>query len=280
MYKSLALSVAAVVAISAATAPATAAVFSSGAYNSTLALDGSGLDTQIGVAFSKGSYYLVSGGGPQSPISRTTIAGKLIESPISPNPGIDFRSIFTDARGAIFARGYASNVIYKQDGALGNFKPIVTLDGSSENQQQIVLSSDGTSYIGNNDGTLQFWNLAGQLTRTVTLDASANGVQFNHEVSILGNYAVDYNNGTLSAFSLANGSLVGTTVLNGDVVDGTYGQSYANGYFFVSNGSQFLGYKIGASSAVPEPSVLLLMPIGFGMLALGRRRSVRNVVTA
>lgn len=68
-------------------------------------------------------------------------------------------------------------------------------------------------------------------------------------ISIFGNYALSYNAQGLNAYDLGTGALADTAQLTG-VKPGpyalNYGQSYANGYFFIAaaDGS-FSGFQIG-----------------------------------
>ena len=258
-----------------ATLPAHAGpVFSQASYTSSLTLDG-GYDTPMPVAFDGVNYFAGSGGGPESPETLYSSIGAQL-AVASPSPGIDFRSLFSDATGAIYARGYDSNVIYKQT-SFSNFTPFVTLDGDLDPQMQVVLDSNGSRYIGNMNGQVQEWSLTGALIGTVTLgpnfDAS-NGL----DIASAGGYWLNYANSTLSAYNETTGQLVDSTVL-ADAGSGYWGQGYANGYFFVPNDDQsgYSGYAISLPTAVPEPGSLALILTGLGSVALvaSRRRRAR-----
>ncbi len=275
----LALACGALAAIAAAPAAA-GPVFGATSYSSSLTLNGTTDSTAAGAAYSGGSYYLVYGGNSASPIVQTDSSGAITNS-TSPSPGIDFRSVFTDASGDVYARGYNNNTIYEQT-SFGNFTAVASLDGLSNDQSQVVLDSSGTHYVANDDGTLQFWNLAGVSTGSVVLGGgfSASYPQ-GRGVSIFGNYALNYADGTLSAYSLSTGDLVDQTSLDGAATgfESHFSQSYANGYFFVVNdsGDRFVGYQIGTpetggGGAVPEPATWALMLVGFGGLGAVMRR--------
>lgn len=261
--------------LTAATATA-GVVFTQDSYTSTLSLQG-GFDTPMTVAFDGKNYLGSSGGGPQSPQSLYDSTGALLNV-ASPDPGIDFRSLFSDASGAIYARGYASNIIYKQT-SFANFEAFVKLEGNLDDQMQVVLNANGTGYIGNIYGEVQQWSLEGAYTGSIKLDAAfdpnGNGAL---SIAAFGSYLLNYNNGTLSAYDAMTGQLADSTTLVG-AGQGYYGQSFANGYFFVPNDDQsgYSGYAIAAVTDVPEPGSLALLLVGLGSIAfVARRRSTRS----
>ena len=246
-------------------------VFSEASYASSLTLAG-GHDTPMTVAFDGVNYLSGSGGGSTSPEAMYSGTGAQL-AVASPSPGIDFRSLFSDATGAIYARGFNSNVIYKQT-SFSNFTPFVTLDGTLDSQMQVVLDSNGSRYIGNINGQVQEWSLSGALIGTVTLGPNFNASN-GLDIASAGGYWLNYNNSTLSAYDETTGQLVDSTILVG-AGSGHYGQGYANGYFFVPNndGSGYSGYAVSLSTAVPEPGSLALILTGLGGIALvaSRRR--------
>ncbi|MBW8816189.1 MAG: PEPxxWA-CTERM sorting domain-containing protein [Caulobacterales bacterium] len=267
-----------VVGVAAIAGPASAgSVFGAASYNSSFNLnsDVQG-STSAGAAFDGTSYYTVSGGYDGSPIAKLNASGTITAGPTS--TGLDFRSVFTNAAGNVFARAYADATIYEQS-SFGVFSALTTLQGGLDDQEQVVLTSDGTHYVGNDNGVLQFWDLTGAVTGTVALGGSFDtGYPQGRSVSIFGNYALNYSNGVLSAYNLSTGALADQTTLVGAGTDfnSLYGQSYANGYFFVptSGGNTFVGYKIDGGAA-PEPAAWALMIGGFGLAggALRRRRT-------
>lgn len=268
-----------IVAVVAGAVPVVAVagpVFGAASYVSTLTLASGSTDIGMGVAFANNTYFTAYGDSGKSPFAELDSSGNLISS-VRPYPGIDFRSVFSNAAGEIFVRGYNFNEIWQQGVTFGTFTELVQLAGVIGANIQVVLDSSGTHYIGNNGGVLQFWNLAGIKTKTVTLaPGAANGV-----ISVFGNYALSYNQQGLHAYDLNSGALIDTTQLNGATPGQygvNYGQSFANGYFFVANGDgSFSGFQIGQSGgAVPEPATWALMIAGFGLVgtAARRRRSV------
>jgi len=273
--------VAAAVAGSITSTAVAGSVFGAPSYTSNLTLQSaSAVFVPTAVTFSNGLYYTGYGNGTNSPFVKLDAAGNILSS-VRPAPGMEFRSLFTDAAGDVFARDYQINYIWKE-GSFGTWKTFQAFTGPFQVNSQVVLDSTGTHYVGNNGGTLQFWDLSGAKTRTVVLAAGAStGV-----VSIYGNYALSYNTHGLNAYDLDTGALVDTTQLTG-VNPGpyalNYGQSYtSNGYFFIAapDGS-FSGFQIGLpSSAVPEPATWALLIAGFGTVGTAMRRRRPSSVVA
>lgn len=254
-------------------------VFGAASYTSTLTLQSaSTVYVPTGVSFLNNHYYTGYGNGINSPFVDLDASGRLLQS-VRPYPGMEFRSLFTNAAGDVFARTYNRNVIWKE-GTFGTFTALVTLAGAFDGNGQIVLDSSGTQYVGNNAGTLQFWDLAGLKTRNVVLATGASkGV-----VSIFGNYALSYNGIALNAYDLGTGALVDTTQLNGATPGQyglQYGQGYANGYFFITNGDgSFSGFQIGVpQSAVTEPTTWALLITGFDVVGTAARRRRAKLTT-
>ncbi len=177
--------VAAAVAASVTCTAAANPVFGAARYTSSLTLQSAGaVFVPTAVTFSNGLYYTGFGNGTNSPFVKLDAAGTILSS-VQQAPGMEFRSLFTDAAGDVFARDYQVNWISKE-GTLGTWKAVQALAGPFQVNSQVVLDSNGTHYVGNNGGTLQFWDLSGAKTKTVVLAAGAStGV-----VSIYGNYAL------------------------------------------------------------------------------------------
>ena len=98
-------------------------------------------------------------------------------------------------------------------------------------------------------------------------------------------YAISYNAQGLNTHDLGTGALVDTTLLRGVTLGPyalDYGQSYANGYFFIpAPDGSFRGYQIGLpSSAVNEPTTWALLIRSFGTVGVAMQRQRRLVVAS
>lgn len=152
----LRLIIAVTIAGSVGSAAAAGSVFGAASYTSSLTLQSaSGVFVPTGVAFSGGIYYTGYGNGINSPFAKLDAAGNLLAA-VRPAPGMEFRSLFTNAAGDVFARDYNFAEIWKQNSQFATFTAIQALQGPFDSNSQIVLDSSGTHYIGNNNGTLQF----------------------------------------------------------------------------------------------------------------------------
>ncbi len=195
------------------------------------------------------NYYTSNGGGGGSPYTIYSGSGVFISS-TSPSPGIDFRSIFTDGSGNLFARGYASTIVYQQT-SFGTFTPHVTLVGGSlDSQAAVVLNGAGTGYIANNFGLVSQWNLSGTFTGSFSLSGfggSEAGYPSGRNVAATGSHLFTYDatTQTVSAWDYF-GTRVDTAILTGAGTgfNSGFSFSYANGLFFVvdSAGGTWRGY--------------------------------------
>lgn len=94
-------------------AVAAGTAFSAPTYTSSLTLQSaSSVYVPTGAVSSDGSYYAACGNGMNSPFVKLDANGNLLTS-VRPAPGMDFRSLFTNAAGDVFARNYNYNYIWK-----------------------------------------------------------------------------------------------------------------------------------------------------------------------
>jgi hypothetical protein len=273
-----------------------AAVIFANSYNATftfqdaLGFGTTGGATTMTVAFDGTNYWSSAGGfSNATEYAQYDANGNFIANF---NPGLDFRSIFTDATGTIFARQFADSTIFQQT-TPGTFvsSGVVLASNSLDAQSSVVLNGAMTEYVAMSGGTVSRWDLAGSSLGTVPLSDPLGGKPFGslpgednfpqgRGIAAFGNYWLTYDgNTTLSAWDFA-GNRVGTTTLNGagTSFDSAFSLSYANGMVFIVDqaGGTWRGYDLNGPTAVPEPSSLILFGTAFasfgGYFALRRRK--------
>lgn len=233
----------------------------------TFADAGSGY-TPAGIAFDGTNYWSVDAG--TSLLTNQALydgTGSLVNTYA---PGLDFRSIFTDASGGVFARQMADSAIYQQTSP-GVFVPTgVTLADPVAPQAQVVLSGDKTEYVSMVDGVVYRWDLAGNSLTSVPLAGFGADTQDdypqNRAIAAVGDYWLTYDNQKLTAWD-HSGNLAGSAILHaaGTSFGSNYSLSFANGMAFVYDGTDGLwrGYDIfGKPIGLPEPGSLTLLILG------------------
>ena len=208
------------------------------------------------------------------------------------SPGLDFRSVFSNAAGDLFARSYADNVIYKM-GAPGVFAAYVTLVGGTLNpQSNVVLDDVGSEYISMSEGLVSRWDLAGNFLGSTSL-VGFGGVEAGYPqdrgiVSVGGKWLSYDGFGGLSMWDASTGVRLGVATLlgAGSSFDARFSLSYTGGKVWIvdASGAEYYwrGFDIGfvdpPVSAVPEPASLALMATGLlGIAFVGRPKKKHPV---
>jgi hypothetical protein len=194
------------------------------------------------------------------------------------SPGLDFRSIFSDAAGNVYARQYNSPTIYKQTspGVFSSYGTLASMSSPQWPQAGVVLNGSGTGYVSQDSGVIYKWDLTGAQTGTITLTGfgtlnSENASPQNARLAAWGSYYLTYSNGILSAWD-ASGVRAGQMTLTGagTSFDANWSLSYANGYVWIVDaaGGLWRGYQIGAPAVVQPPTIPVLSPWGLGILGV------------
>lgn len=218
--------------------------------------------TTMTVAFDGTNYWSSSGGSSSGTrYARYDINGT---NTGTYQPGIDFRSVFTDQDSApVYARGYSSRQIRRQSSP-GSFTNDISLSGGSiDSQSAVVFSADGTEFLARKDAAVERWNRSGTYLGAITLSGygsvgSETDYPQDRNLAIAGDYILTYVSGTLSAWD-QSGTRVGTTTLvsGGSTFDSNFSMSFANGMVFVVStaGGTWRGYAISElEPTTPTPS--------------------------
>jgi hypothetical protein len=226
--------------------------------------------TTMTIAFDGTNYWSSSGGGSFGlRLARYSSAGSLLGTF---SPGLDLRSIFTDASGTLFARAYADRRIFRQSSP-GNFVPVVTLNGGLlDDQSDVVLNSDGTEFVAMAGGTVSRWNRTGVFLGSVTL--SGFGQQGNEAaypqgrgIAIADNSWLTYSgSGVLSVWDLTGHRTHQITLQSaGTSSDSDYSFSFCNGRVFVVDyaHSTWRGYDL----CINTPPTIASQPENQAVLA-------------
>ena len=220
--------------------------------------DANGVVT-MGITFDGTHYWSVSGNNTSGNRLREYDASGTLVGSFA--PGLDFRSIFTNASGQVFARAFNSPVIYLQ-GLPGVFAPSVTLTGGSLNaQSSVVLNSAGDQYIAHSGSTVLSWDLTGALVGTTTLVgfgtlAGENSSPTNRGIAAFSGMWLTYiaSSRTVSAWDPATGTRLGQGILTGAGTgfDSAYSFSFARGQVYVvdSAGTAWRGFALRPTTTV------------------------------
>ena len=221
-----------VLAMGFAATPATAGpVFGAASFDQSLTL-GNANNTNVlaGVTYYNGGYTSVRTTGL---LTRYDNVGTITSGPVANSPSAALRSIFIDGSGNELVRQANSGTLYKQSGAENAFVASSTTLSGLLGTAQVVFSLALNQYVANNNRTLNFFRLDGTLARTLALDATSS----LGSIAIFGDYGINETGGVLRAFDLTTGAVVDQATLTGTLnvsYADTYGQGYANGYFFAA----------------------------------------------
>ncbi len=233
---------------------------------------GSLVQTSMTIAYDGGNYWSTTGGGSSGTrLARYDAAGNVVGTYA---PGLDFRSIFTDGSGNVFARRYANATIYQQT-APGVFSDYLTLTGGSlDNQSSVVMNEDG-QYVAMKSGNVTVWDATGAFDYTFTLNGFSGSYPYDRGIAVAEDYLFTYYNQTLSAWDYAGNLLDQTTLAGaGTSFDSYFSLSYANDHIFVVDYARGLwrGYDIGLSTQrIPEPGTLALLGLGLAAIGFARK---------
>jgi hypothetical protein len=254
-------------------------------YSLTLRSGQAAFDVPMSVAFDGTFYYGASGGNSGgSPLQKyDPLTGDVLSAI---NNGIDYRGLFSDANGDLYARVYGDHFILKMT-APGVFTSFLTLDNSVvdlDDQAPVVLSGDGSVYASRFGNTLNFWSAVdGSFQSSVILSnygtvpgetANPTGSTAPKDVTLasFGSYYLTYLDDSDEVFAWdTSGNRVGNLVLENNNGANAFSFSYSNGHIFTNEGG-FHGYELAAPPIViPEPGAVCLLLVGLGA-GLARRR--------
>lgn len=242
-------------------------IFSSPTYAATKSITDALTDTTMGLTNDGANYWGVSGGSNDG--VREAMYNSAGTNTGLFQPGLDFRSIFTNTTGDVFARQYGDPTIYKQTSP-GVFAPVVTLIGGNlDDQSSVVFGPNDSEYDAMSGGVVTRWDLNGNLIGDVGLTGfgtvgSEGNFLSQRGLATFDSYWLTYGgDGTLSAWD-STGSRVGETTLvgAGTSFDSGFGMSAANGVAWVIDnaGGTWSGYDLApATTTVPEPGAVAML---------------------
>ena len=214
--------------------------------------------TPTGLAFDGTNYWSCSGGSASGVrLARYTFSGALAGTY---SPGLDFRSVFTRADGALLARAYNNNLIYQQTSPGVFAASGTTLTGGILNtQSSVVLGAAGTEFQAMSGGVVSRWSTNGAYLGSVALTgfgslSGENTSPQNRGLAVAGNLWLTYNgNGILSIWDGAGNRVVQAALPGaGTSSDSSWGFSFCNGKVFIVDaaGGKWRGYDLYSTAAV------------------------------
>jgi hypothetical protein len=242
-------------------------------YSTTFSFDEVLGSTSMTIAFDGNNYWTSSGGGDSGTrYAQYDAAGNLISTFA---PGLDFRSVFTDSSGTVYAREYANRTIYQQGVAGSFFDSGTSLSGGSlDNQSSVVINSAGTEFIAQNGGAVSRWGIDGNYIGSVTLDGYSGSYPDDRGIVSIGNYYGTYADGQFSLWGIS-GTLLDTALMldSGGGFDTEFSLSYANDMLFLIDdaGGTWRGYEL---NIVPIPAAVWLFGSALAGLGFIRRRKI------
>ncbi|MBI3853087.1 MAG: cadherin-like domain-containing protein [Verrucomicrobia bacterium] len=216
--------------------------------------------TVMTMAFDGTNYWCAHGGAASvTNLARYSASGTLIATY---QPGLDFRSVFTNASGQVLARAYADPIIYRQvsPGVFTNSGVTLT-GGSLDSQSSVVLNGAGTEYIAMADGVVSRWSTNGAYLGSVNLQgfgsvAGETNSPQSRGIAAVGGFWLTYNGGGILSIWDGAGNRVTQAVLSGagTSFDSAYSFSYCNGKVFIVDdlGGLWRGYDVcnGSRAAI------------------------------
>lgn len=122
--------------------------------------------TSTSITYDGSNYWSTTGGGTFGTRSAQYDSSG---NPIATySPGLDFRSVFTDASGSVYARQHNDSTIYKQTSP-GVFCDFSTLNGGSLNSQTTIIKNTNGEFVGMYDGVVSLWDSSGNYTSSFSL---------------------------------------------------------------------------------------------------------------
>lgn len=257
-------------------------VFSQATYTADVVFRDALSGTSMTIAYDGSNYWSTSGGSSSG--TREARYNATGTSTGTYAPGVDFRSIFTDAAGNVYARGYGNNQILKQT-APGVFASYLSLIGGPlDAQSSVVLNEDG-EFVAQSGGTVSRWSATGAFLGSFTLSGFAGSEASYPQgrgITATADHVFTYYNQVVTAWDYLGNEVDNATLIGaGTGFDAGFSFSYANDRFFVVDtaGGNWRGFNAGLgtpSQAVPAPATLALVSLALAGLALQRRSAIRG----